>query len=89
MFERLKTNKTYIMQNLSGEAKNWLPEEKTTTKMVVPKKKKVTIKLTSEIKKLETINSSLYRKYNQAADKNILDAIMSLDTAIYALENIN
>lgn len=77
------------MQNLSGKA-NWLPKEKTTkTKMVVTKKRKVTIKLTSEIKKLETINSSIDKKYKQSPDKNLLDAIISLDMAIMSLQNVN
>lgn len=78
------------MKNLSGKG-NWLPDEETTTKtkMVVTRKRKVTIKLTSEIKKLETINLSLDKKYKQAADKNLLDAMISLDTAIIALQNVN
>ena len=78
------------MQNLSGKA-NWLPEEETTVtkELKVVKKRKVTQKVTSEIKKLETINSSLDTKYKQNSDKNLLDAMTSIQMAILALQNLN
>jgi len=53
------------------------------------KKKTAKIKIISEIQKLERINTSLIKKSGIAPDKNLYDAMMSLELTINSLKNVN
>jgi len=53
------------------------------------KKKTAKIKIISEIQKLERINNSLIKKSVIAPDKNLYDAMMSLELSINSLKNVN
>jgi len=76
------------MDNVSGSAKwnlNDQPESKQPTKKT--KKVKITkLDFISEIKQANDLRTNLLSKYSNHAEKNLNDAIRSIESAINSLE---
>lgn len=78
------------MDNVSGNADNYIvkKETKQTKQTKTKARPKIKLNLKLDLEQLDTMRTNLLSKYSNHADKNLNDAILNLDLAINSLNAV-
>ncbi|MFW6246848.1 MAG: hypothetical protein ACOC22_01585 [bacterium] len=74
--------------NISGNAGTWLTAEKKQNEVVEKVVKRKPVNITKELKSLKDLHDKLDIKHKETSNKDLNDALISIDAAIRAIKNI-
>lgn len=74
--------------NISGNAGNWITNEKKNKEVVETVVERKSVNITKELKSLKNLYDKLDVKHKETSNKDLHDALIDVYRAIKALENI-